>query len=92
MSDAPPDTSQSFTRIPITIDGDAIARVASLAIDLREDGHVLELPARLFGQLPFAIYICDPDGLVLRYNRPSLSKWDFRVNYGTIGILTGSPA
>ena len=44
MSDAPSDTSQSFTRIPITIDGDAIARAASLAIGLREDGHVFELP------------------------------------------------
>jgi hypothetical protein len=42
---------------------------------LHEDGHVFELPARLFEQLPFAIYICDQDGLVLRYNRRAAELW-----------------
>jgi PAS domain S-box-containing protein len=37
--------------------------------------HVFELPARLFEQLPFAIYICDTDGLVLRYNRRAAELW-----------------
>jgi PAS domain S-box-containing protein len=69
------DTSQSSWRKPIRIDGGAIAKAASLAIDLHEDGHVFELPARLFEQLPFAIYICDRDGLVLRYNRRAAELW-----------------
>jgi PAS domain S-box-containing protein len=52
-----------------------IAKAARLAIGLRENGHVFELPARLFEQLPFAIYICDRDGLVLRYNRRAAELW-----------------
>jgi PAS domain-containing protein len=38
------------------------------AFDLREE-QPFELPARLFEQLPFAIYVCGRDGLVVRYNR-----------------------
>jgi PAS domain S-box-containing protein len=34
-----------------------------------------ELPARLFEQLPFAVYVCDRDGLVLRYNRRAAELW-----------------
>src|SRR5690349_23843353 len=45
------------------------------AIDFCEDGHVFELPARLFEQLPFGIYVCDRDGLLVRYNRRAAELW-----------------
>jgi PAS domain S-box-containing protein len=44
------------------------------AFDLREE-QPLELPARLFEQLPFAMYVCDSDGLVVRYNRRAAELW-----------------
>jgi PAS domain S-box-containing protein len=47
---------------------------ASFAFGLREE-QPFELPARLFEQLPFAVYICDRDGLVLRYNRRAAELW-----------------
>jgi PAS domain-containing protein len=75
MSSVPSDTSQSSRRNPIWISAGAIAKAARLAVGLRENGHVFELPARLFEQLPFAIYICDRDGLVLRYNRRAAELW-----------------
>jgi PAS domain S-box-containing protein len=56
------DTSRSFRRLPVQ------TSEAGLAFGLREE-RPFELPARLFEQLPFAVYICDPDGLVIRYNR-----------------------
>jgi PAS domain S-box-containing protein len=34
-----------------------------------------ELPARLFEQLPFAVYVCDRDGLVVRYNHRAAELW-----------------
>jgi PAS domain S-box-containing protein len=37
--------------------------------------QAFELPARLFEQLPFAVYVCDRDGLVLRYNRRAAELW-----------------
>jgi len=73
MSDGSADTSQSSRRKPNRIGWAAIAKAASRAIGLREDGF--KLPARLFEQLPFAIYICDRDGLVLRYNRRAAELW-----------------
>jgi PAS domain S-box-containing protein len=33
------------------------------------------LPGRLFEQLPFAMYVCDRNGLVLRYNRRAAELW-----------------
>jgi PAS domain S-box-containing protein len=75
MSTVPFDTPQASRRNPIGIGARVIAKAARLAIDLRENGHVFELPARLFEQLPFAIYICDRDGLVLRYNRRAAELW-----------------
>ena len=62
------DTSRSFRRLPVQ------TSEAGLAFGLREE-HPFELPARLFEQLPFAIYICDRDGLVLRYNRRAAELW-----------------
>src|SRR6476646_1868434 len=75
MSNEPGDTSSPRKPSRTAIDGIAFANAASLAIGLHEDGHVFELPARLFEQLPFAIYICDRDGLVLRYNRRAAELW-----------------
>jgi len=73
MSNVPADTSQSSRRKPNRIDWGAIAKAASRAIGLHEDGF--KLPPRLFEQLPFAIYICDRDGLVLRYNHRAAELW-----------------
>src|SRR3982074_1154735 len=36
---------------------------------------VFELPGQLFDLLPTAIYVCDQDGLVLRYNRRAAELW-----------------
>lgn len=51
------------------------AKAASRAIGLHEDEDGFELPARLFEQVPFAIYVCDRDGLVLRFNRRAAELW-----------------
>jgi PAS domain S-box-containing protein len=42
---------------------------------LRDGEQAFELPPRLFEQLPFAVYVCDRDGLVLRYNRRAAELW-----------------
>jgi PAS domain S-box-containing protein len=39
------------------------------------EDQALELPAQLFEQLPFAVYVCDRDGLVRRYNRRAAELW-----------------
>jgi PAS domain S-box-containing protein len=76
VSHEPSDTPRSSQRKPARfIDVGAIAKAASRVIRLRRNGHVFELPARLFEQLPFAIYVCDRDGLVLRYNRRAAELW-----------------
>jgi PAS domain S-box-containing protein len=46
----------------------------SFAFGLREE-QPFELPERLFEQLPFAVYVCDRNGLVLRYNRRAAELW-----------------
>ncbi|MFY9841298.1 MAG: PAS domain S-box protein, partial [Xanthobacteraceae bacterium] len=46
---------------------------STLVCVTKEQGF--ELPARLFEQLPFAVYICDRDGLVLRYNGRAAELW-----------------
>jgi PAS domain S-box-containing protein len=40
---------------------------------LRDDPF--ELPPRLFEQLPFAVYVCDRNGLVRRYNHRAAELW-----------------
>jgi PAS domain S-box-containing protein len=54
---------------------DGVANGAGIAIDLRDEDQAFELPARLFEQVPFAIYVCDRDGLVVRYNRRAAELW-----------------
>jgi PAS domain S-box-containing protein len=63
------DISRSFRRQPVQTSIEA-----SFAFDLREE-QPFELPARLFEQLPFAVYVCDRDGLVRRYNRRAAELW-----------------
>src|SRR5271166_6127481 len=62
-------TSRSFRRQPVHTSIDA-----GFGFDLREE-HSFELPARLFEHLPFAVYVCDRDGIVLRYNRRAAELW-----------------
>jgi PAS domain S-box-containing protein len=58
-----------------SIEVDAIANAASATLGLRDEEKGFELPGRLFEQLPFAVYVCDRDGLVLRYNRRAAELW-----------------
>jgi PAS domain S-box-containing protein len=51
-----------------------IVKVANRTI-ADEVARIFKMPARLFEQLPSAIYICDRDGLVLRYNRRAVELW-----------------
>ena len=70
------DTSGSARREHTTspIEVDAIA-AAGVEIDLRHELQSFELPALLFEQLPFAVYVCDRDGLVRRYNQRAAELW-----------------
>ena len=86
MTNIPCDTPSSVRRKPVrtSIQAEANANGARVALDLRDDAavidlradeHLFEVPARLFEQLPFAVYVCDRDGLVLRYNRRAAELW-----------------
>jgi PAS domain S-box-containing protein len=75
MSNVSSDTPRSSRRKPVKTSIKVVANAARAALGLRGDEHAFELPARLFEQLPFAIYVCDRDGLVLRYNRQAAELW-----------------
>jgi PAS domain S-box-containing protein len=77
MSDIPSDTSRSIRRqsARASIEADAVKNGAGVVLDLRDEDQAFELPARLFEQLPFAIYVCDRDGLVVRYNHRAAELW-----------------
>ena len=78
MSSVPPDAPRSFHKKPVrttSIQVDALPDGVGITLGLRDEEQGLELPARLFEQLPFAIYVCDRDGLVLRYNRRAAELW-----------------
>jgi PAS domain S-box-containing protein len=77
MRNIPSETPRSFGRIPArtSIEVDGVTNAAAVALGLHDEGDPLELPARLFEQLPFAVYVCDRDGLVLRYNRRAAELW-----------------
>jgi PAS domain S-box-containing protein len=68
-SDAPPQRKPVRTSIKV------VAKAARAALGLHDEEQTLELPARLFEQLPFAVYVCDRNGLVLRYNRRAAELW-----------------
>jgi PAS domain S-box-containing protein len=64
-----------FQRKPLSTSIKVVARAARAALGLRHAEQPFELPARLFEQLPFAVYVCDRNGLVLRYNRRAAELW-----------------
>jgi PAS domain-containing protein len=39
------------------------------------DERILDVPDRLFDLLPASVYVCDRDGLVVRYNRAAAELW-----------------
>jgi two-component sensor histidine kinase len=49
---------------------------------LGEVNPVFELPGPLFDALPIAVYVCDQDGLVLRYNRRAAELWGRSPKHG----------
>src|SRR3984885_12009984 len=51
------------------------ANAAEVALGAGNEQQAFEMPGQLFEQLPFAIYVCDRDGLVLRYNRRAAELW-----------------
>ena len=77
MTEIPSDAPSPFRRKSMrsSIEVDAIADAAGATLGLRDQEKGFELPGRLFEQLPFAVYVCDRDGLVLRYNRRAAELW-----------------
>ena len=77
MTNVPSDAPRPFRRKPVrtSIKVDAVANAAGVTLGLRNEEQAFELPGRLFEQLPFAVYVCDRDGLVLRYNRRAAELW-----------------
>jgi PAS domain S-box-containing protein len=75
MTNVSSDTTRSFWRklVRNSIKVKAVANAAGVIVRDEEKGF--ELPGRLFEQLPFAVYVCDRDGLVLRYNRRAAELW-----------------
>jgi PAS domain S-box-containing protein len=76
MSDISSDAPRSFRRKPARTSIKVVANGAHSSLGLHDEERAFELPARLFEQLPFAVYICDQEGLVLRYNRRAAELWD----------------
>ena len=72
-SETPPSFERNPARTSIGVNG--AANAAAVALGVPDGEHPFELPARLFEQLPFAVYVCDRDGLVLRYNRRAVELW-----------------
>lgn len=78
MSNVPSDQPRSFHLRPTkdSIAAGAAANAVGVGLgELQKEGEVFELPARLFEQVPFAIYVCDRHGLVRRYNRRAVELW-----------------
>src|SRR6266403_2818752 len=75
MTNLPSDTPRSFRSKPVRSSIEVVANAARAALRLRHAEQPFEVPGRLFEQLPFAIYVCDRDGLVLRFNRRAAELW-----------------
>src|SRR5258707_15598261 len=77
MTEIPSDAPSPFRRKSMrsSIEVEAIADAAGATLGLRDEEKDFELPGRLFEQLPFAVYVCDRNGLVLRYNRRAAELW-----------------
>jgi PAS domain S-box-containing protein len=74
-NNGPSDAPRSFRRKSMRSSIEVVAKAARVALGLRNDEQTFELPGRVFEQLPFAVYVCDRDGLVLRYNRRAAELW-----------------
>jgi len=74
-TNVPSDEPRTFRRKSLGTSLKVVAKVARVALGLRDEEQAFELPARLFEQLPFAVYVCNRDGLVLRYNRRATELW-----------------
>ena len=46
------------------------------------DQRILDLPDRLLDLLPVGVYVCDRDGLVVRYNCAAAELWGCSPNIG----------
>jgi PAS domain S-box-containing protein len=46
------------------------------------DERILDLPDRLLDLLPIGVYVCDRDGLIVRYNRVAGELWGTSPNIG----------
>src|SRR5258705_5785091 len=77
MSNVPSSAPRSFWRnlVRTSVEVDAGANGASVPLGSRHEEQAFAVPARLFEQLPFAVYVCDRDGLVLRFNRRAAELW-----------------
>ncbi len=73
LSETPHSSGRKRARTSVKVNG--VLKAAAVVAGLQAKGHPFELPARLFEQLPFAVYVCDRDGLVLRYNRRAAELW-----------------
>jgi PAS domain S-box-containing protein len=58
-----------------SIEVHAVGNGAGIVLGLPDEEQGFELPGPLFEQLPFAVYVCDRDGLVIRYNRRAAELW-----------------
>jgi hypothetical protein len=74
MSNAP---SETFRRRPVSaaIEMGEVKNAAAVEVGLLDEENAFELPTQLFEQLPFAVYLCDRDGLLRRYNCRAAELW-----------------
>src|ERR1044071_3656451 len=45
-------------------------------------GFILDLPEHLFDLIPAAVYVCDADGCLVRFNRRAAALWGRHPNLG----------
>src|ERR1700737_1797487 len=48
---------------------------SAISLPVLLDERVLDLPDRLLDLLPVGVYVCDQDGLIVRYNRAAAELW-----------------
>ena len=57
-------------------------RESSAPIEFFLDQRIFDLPDRLLDLLPIGVYVCDQDGLIVRYNRAAAELWGCSPNIG----------
>jgi PAS domain S-box-containing protein len=77
MSNLSSDAARSLPHAPVrtSIEVNATKNGGGIDLGLADGEQAFEVPAQLFEQLPFAVYVCDRDGLVRRYNRRAAELW-----------------